>query len=77
MSPNPKSTAKAVAAKALVNVGSLADMGKRFASAWKQAETGNPISQIHINLLYVQTIFETLSRRRVYLLRRVRQHGCG
>lgn len=67
-------------AKVQVNVGSLADMGKRFASAWKQAEAGEANSQInqtHITFLDVQTMFETLSPRRLDLLRRVRQRGAG
>ena len=66
--------------KVQVNVGSLADMGKRFTSAWKQAEAGEANSQInqaHITFLDVQTMFETLSPRRLDLLRHVRQHGAG
>ena len=80
MSLNPKSTAKAVAPKVQVNVGSLADMGKRFASAWKQAEAGEArmtTCQTRITFLDVQTMFETLSPRRLDLLRHVRQHGAG
>ena len=63
--------------KVQVNVGSLADMGKRFASAWKQAEAGEHVNQAHITFLDVQTMFETLSPRRLDLLRHVRQHGAG
>jgi len=75
MSLNPNSTTKVQ-----VNVGRLADMGKRFVSAWKQAEAGkavNQINQTHITFLDVQTMFETLSPRRLDLLRHVRQHGAG
>ena len=63
--------------KVQVNVGSLADMGRRFVSAWKQAESGEPVDQTHITFLDVQTMFETLSPRRLDLLRQVRQHGAG
>ena len=77
MSLSPEPTAKTVAPKVQVNVGSLADMGKRFASAWKQAEAGEAINQTHITFLDVQTMFETLSPRRLDLLRHVRQHGAG
>ena len=77
MSLNPKTTAKELAPKVQVNVGSLADMGKRFASAWKQAEAGDAVNQTHITFLDVQTMFETLSPRRLDLLRHVRQHGAG
>ena len=63
--------------KVQVNVGSLADMGKRFVSAWKQAEAGEHVNQAHITFLDVQTMFDTLSPRRLDLLRHVRQHGAG
>lgn len=77
MSLNPKLIPRTVAPKVQVNVGSLADMGKRFASAWKQAEAGEAVNQTHITFLDVQTMFETLSPRRLDLLRHVRQHGAG
>ena len=63
--------------KVQVNVGNLADMGKRFASAWKQAEAGEVVNQTHITFLNVQTMFENLSPRRLDLLRLVRQHSAG
>ncbi|MGB4118282.1 MAG: hypothetical protein WBK51_17200 [Polaromonas sp.] len=79
MNPTPNPTL-GIAPKVQINVGSLADMGKRFATAWKQAEAGeatDQISQTHITFLDVQTMFETLSPRRLDLLRHVRQHGAG
>ena len=66
--------------KYLINAGSVADMGKRFTTAREQVVAGeaiNQISQTHITFLDVQTIFETLSPRRLDLLRHVRQHGAG
>ena len=63
--------------KVQVNVGSLLEMGKRFVGAWKQAESGEAVNQTHITFLDVQTMFETLSPRRLDLLRHVRQHGAG
>ena len=77
MTLDPKPTAKVLAPKVQVNVGSLADMGKRFISAWKQAEAGEIVNQTHITFLDIQTMFETLSPRRLDLLRYVRQHGAG
>jgi len=65
MSAKPKPASKALAAKAQVSMGSLTDMGKRFASAWKQAEAGETVNQTHITFLGVQTMFETLSPRRL------------
>ena len=63
--------------KAQINAGSLADMGKRFVTAWKQAEAGEAVNQTHITFLNVQTMFETLSPHRIDLLRHVRQHSAG
>ena len=76
MNPTPNSNL-GINPKVQVNVGSLADMGKRFASAWKQAKAGERVNQTHITFLDVQTMFETLSPRRLDLLRHVRQHGAG
>ena len=63
--------------KVQVNVGSLADMGKRFASAWNKASAGEPVQETHVTFLDVQTMLDTLSPRRLELLRHVRQHGAG
>jgi predicted transcriptional regulator len=61
--------------KVQVNLGSLADMGKRFSSAWNRAAAGKKVSETHITFLDVQTMLETLSPRRLELLKFVRQHG--
>jgi predicted transcriptional regulator len=61
--------------KVQVNVGSLADMGKRFVGAWSRAAAGKKVSETHITFLDVQTMLETLSPRRLELLKFVRQHG--
>ncbi len=63
--------------KVQVNVGSLADMGKRFAGAWSRAQAGEPVDETHVTFLDVQTMLDTLSPRRLDLLRHVRQHGAG
>lgn len=63
--------------KVQVNVGSLADMGKRFASAWNRAAKGEQVNETHVTFLDVQTMLDTLSPRRLELLRHVRQHGAG
>jgi predicted transcriptional regulator len=61
--------------KVQVNVGSLADMGKRFAGAWNRAAAGELVQDTHVTFLDVQTMLDTLSTRRLELLRHVRQHG--
>jgi predicted transcriptional regulator len=61
--------------KIQVSVGSLADMGNRFASAWNRAAAGQTVAQTHVTFLDVQTMLDALSPRRLDLLRHVRQHG--
>jgi predicted transcriptional regulator len=63
--------------KVQVNVGSLADMGKRFSSAWARAASGEQLEETHVTFLNVQTMLDTLSPRRLELLRHVRQHGAS
>ncbi len=63
--------------KVQVNVGSLADMGKRFTSAWHSAARGESVNETHVTFLNVQTMLDTLSPRRLDMLRHVRQHGAG
>ena len=60
--------------KVQVNVGTLADMGKRFSSAWNRAAAGEAVHETHVTFLDVQTMLDTLSPRRLELLRHVRQH---
>ena len=63
--------------KVQVNVGSLTDMGKRFSQAWNQAAAGAQVDATHVTFLDVQTMLDTLSRRRLDLLRHVRKHGAS
>ena len=63
--------------KVQVNVGSLADMGKRFSQAWDRAAAGETVDETHVTFLNIQTMLETLSPRRLDLLRHVRQHGAN
>ncbi len=61
--------------KLQVNVGSLVEMGKRFTHAWNRASAGKKLDETHITFLDVQTMLETLSPRRLELLKYVPQHG--
>jgi predicted transcriptional regulator len=63
--------------KVQVAVGNLADMGKRFSSAWNHAAAGEAVSETHVTFLDVQTMLDTLSPRRLDLLRHVRRHGAA
>ena len=63
--------------KVQVNVDSLAAMGKRFSQAWGRAVKDKQGEETHITFLDVQTMLETLSPRRLDMLRHVRQHGAS
>jgi predicted transcriptional regulator len=63
--------------KVQVDLGNLADMGKRFSSAWNRAAAGEAVSETHVTFLDVQTMLDTLSPRRLDLLRHVRRHGAA
>ena len=61
--------------KVQIHVDGLAAMGTRFAGAWNRAVAGKKVDESHITFLNVQTMLETLSPRRLDLLKFVRQHG--
>jgi len=61
--------------KVKVHVGSMADMGKRFTNAWNMAAAGKKVDETHTTFLDLQTMLDTLSLRRVELLKHVHQHG--
>lgn len=60
-----------------VNVGALSDMGARFAGAWNRAAADEQVRETHVTFLDVQTMLDTLSPRRLELLRHLRLHGAG
>ena len=66
-----------MANKVQVHVGSLADMGRRFAGAWNRASAGERLNETHVSFLDVQTMQATLSPCRLELLRHVRKHGAS
>ncbi len=57
--------------KVQVHVGSIADMGKRFTSAWNRAAAGKKVAETNVTFLDVQTMIDTLSPRRLDLLKHV------
>ena len=64
-----------MATKIQVHVDDLAAMGHRFVDAWRRAQAGEPVDEAHVTFLSFQAMTETLSPRRLELLRFVRQHG--
>lgn len=63
--------------KLQLHVGTLGDMGERFTRAWHRAARGKHVEESHVTFLDLQTMLETLSPRRLELLRHVRKHGAG
>lgn len=59
------------------HVGSLVDMGRRFANAWQRARQGEPVDETHVTFLDLESMLATLSPRRLELLRHVRAHGAA
>lgn len=60
-----------------VYVGGLDGMGKRFISAWTLAAKGKKVDETHVTLLDIKTTPDTLSPRRLEMLKFVRQFGAA
>lgn len=63
--------------KVQVHVDSLEDMGARFVDAWHRAKAGEAVDEQHVTFLTFASMMETLSPRRLDLLRHVRTHGAA
>ena len=61
--------------KLQVHVGNLEDMGNRFINAWNKSAQGEKVQERHVTFLSFQTMLDTLSPKRLDLLRHVHQHG--
>jgi len=66
-----------MAKKIQAHVDGLEDMGRRFVDAWHRAEAGEAVDEQHVTFLTFASMMETLSPRRVELLRHVRKHGAA
>jgi predicted transcriptional regulator len=61
--------------KVQVQLGILQDMGNRFTHAWNLASKGIEVNETNVTFLDIQTMLNTLSPRRLDLLKYVRQNG--
>ncbi len=52
-------------------------MGQRFADAWRRAERGAAVDEVHVTFLAIDAMQSALSPRRLDLLRHLRQHGAA
>ena len=58
-----------------VHIGSLEDMGRRFADAWKRVEAGNDVPREHVTFLRLEGFMAAMSPKRLELLRHLRRAG--
>ena len=63
--------------KMQLHVGTPADMGGRFAGAWNRAAAGEQVNETHVTFLDVQTMLDTLTPKRLELLRHVHRQAVG
>lgn len=59
--------------KVNLHVGSVEEMGKRFVSAWHRVEHGEDVDETSLTFFYLEAMLATLSPKRLFLLRHVRQ----
>lgn len=58
-----------------LHIGTASDMGRRFVDAWKRAETGEIVDETHLTFYDLEALLNTLTTKRLELLRFVHQHG--
>ena len=58
-----------------LHVGSLEEMGSRFALAWKEAERGRKPARDHLTFLSLPAFMAAMSPRRLELMRHLRRAG--
>lgn len=54
-----------------LHVGSLDEMGKRFADAWHRLERGKPVRETHLTFFSLEAMMSALSPKRLELLKHV------
>lgn len=57
-----------------LHVGSIEEMGKRFAGAWHRLERGKALKETHLTFFTLEAMMSTLSPKRLELLKRVHRH---
>ncbi len=58
-----------------LHVGSLDEMGARFAAAWNAAESGRKQARDHVTFLSLSAFMAAMSPRRLELMRHLRRVG--
>lgn len=60
-----------------LHVGSIEEMGKRFAGAWHRLERGKTVKETHLTFFTLEAMMSTLSPKRLELLKHVHRHPAG
>jgi predicted transcriptional regulator len=60
-----------------LHVGSIDEMGKRFAGAWHRLERGKAVRETHLTFFSLEAMMSTLSPKRLELLKHVHRHPAG
>lgn len=63
--------------KLSLHVGSLDDMGRRFADAWRKAERGERVQSRNLTFVDLPTLVSVLSPKRLDLLKTLRASGAS
>lgn len=58
-----------------LHIGTLEDMGARFAAAWKAAAAGRDVAREHVTFLDLGAFMAAMSPRRLDLMRHLRRAG--
>ena len=58
-----------------IHVGTLEEMGRRFAAAWKAAQAGRDLARDHITFLSLDAFKAAMSPRRLDLMRHLHRNG--
>ncbi len=61
--------------KLKTHIGSLDEMGARFAKAWHRAEAGGKEHESHITFLDIQSFAKVMTGNRLAVLKTLRLHG--
>jgi predicted transcriptional regulator len=60
-----------------LHVGSIEEMGKRFAGAWHRLERGKAVKETHLTFFSLEAMMSTLSPKRLELLKHVHRQPAG
>jgi predicted transcriptional regulator len=57
-----------------IHIGDAEEMGRRFADAWRRAESGEEVDETNLTFRDLESLLAALTPKRLSLLRHVRHH---